>query len=162
MTSTIKHTHHHVDVAELAPSRITADVVQRWGATLAVVLCALQFAFAALGFWGGVLGGGSEEVTRAAFAPHTVNGDILGWLSVALLICGLVSRVSWRSWVLPLVCAVLTLVVQGTLVGLGFGVSKWFGFLHALDGALITAGLVWLMIDCWSRRGEERAAMRAG
>ncbi|MCX7521932.1 hypothetical protein OSC27_06515 [Microbacterium sp. STN6] len=133
----------------VAGYRVACDVAQRWLALLGVILCALQIGFAALGFWGAQLNGGSEKATRAAFAPHGMNGEVLQYLAVLLLILGLLAWSGWKTWVIPLVLAVMLFTVQGILVGLGFGVGPWFGFLHAIGGTVITAGFVWLTIDRW-------------
>ncbi|QAY60452.1 hypothetical protein ET475_10940 [Microbacterium protaetiae] len=127
--------------------RIGFDRAQRIGAIIGMALCALQVAFAAYGFWVSTQSGGDEAVGRAAFTMHTVTGEVLQYLAAALLVCGLLARSGWKCWVLPLVMAVLLFAVQGPLVGLGFGVSAWFGALHAFDGMLITAGFVWLGVD---------------
>lgn len=135
----------------VAGYRVTCDRLQRWGAVRGFVLCAVQIAFAALGFWQSSANAGDEAAGRAAFAPHAMTGEVLQYLAVLLLILGLVARSGRRSWVIPLVLAVLLFVVQGMLVGLGFGVSVWFGALHAFDGTIITAGFVWLAYDRWRR-----------
>ncbi|MGH3445788.1 MAG: hypothetical protein ACRDPB_10475 [Nocardioidaceae bacterium] len=127
--------------------RIGADAAQRWLSGLGLVLCALQVAFAAMGFWGGYNAGGSKADTQAAFEPHAINGQILGVVAVILLIAGLVSRANHKAWAIPLALAVLLWAVQGLLVGLAFDVGTGFGFLHALDGMVITALFAWLLVD---------------
>ena len=149
MSHTIKRPDGVIEAAPVASYRAVIDVFQRWLAVVAVVLCAVQIGFAALGFWGGEAGGGTEAATRAAFAPHAANGQVLQYLAVLLLILGLFTMANWKAWVIPLVCAVLLFLVQGLLVGLGFEVNQWFGFLHAISGTVITAGFVWLMADRW-------------
>ncbi|WP_033371785.1 hypothetical protein [Humibacter albus] len=133
--------------ARVRPYRIVADRVQRIGAIVGMAVCAVQVAFAAYGFWLGTEHAGDEAADRAAFVPHAVTGQVLQYLAVLLLICGLIAWAGWKSWVIPLVLAVLLFVVQGMLVGLGFGVNPWFGALHAFDGMVITGGFVWLTID---------------
>lgn len=133
---------------EIGGYRVGADIAQRWFALLGVVLCALQIGFAALRFWQS-LNPGDEAAGRAAFAPHAMTGEVLQYLAVLLLILGLISRPNLKAWIIPLVVAVLLFVVQGMLVGLGFGVSPWFGFMHAISGTVITAGFLWLMLDRW-------------
>ncbi|PRZ42991.1 hypothetical protein CLV47_10345 [Antricoccus suffuscus] len=134
--------------AKAAPHyRVVADRVQAWGALLGVMLCAVQVALAALGFWGVEERPGNKEAGEAAFGPHAMNGTILQYLALALLILGIVTMVNWKVWAIPLVLAILLFAVQGLLVGLGFDVSKWFGALHALSGMVITAGFVWLTLD---------------
>ncbi|GAB3566568.1 hypothetical protein [Spelaeicoccus albus] len=140
------HTGHAAGV------RAIADVAERWVATLGVVLCSVQIGLAALGFWGANLHPGNEAADRAAFAPHAMMGSVLQWVSIALLILGLIALSNWKSWVLPLIAGVLLWLVQGPLVGLGFSVSIWFGFAHAVSGTVITAALVWLMVDRWKHR----------
>lgn len=135
-----------------AAARLAADAVQHWLAALAVVGCCLQVVFAALGFWGANAHPGNEAAARAAFEPHAVTGEMLGVLAIALLICGVIAHSNRKAWILPLVAAVLLEAVQGPLVGLGFGVSRYFGGLHALDGMVITALLVWLAYDRWQHR----------
>ncbi|MPV50611.1 hypothetical protein GCG21_11465 [Pseudactinotalea sp. HY160] len=139
--------HEPAPVPAVAGYRSGFDTAQRWLALLGVVLCALQIGFAALGFWGAQAAGGGEDATRAAFAPHGELGTVLGYLALLVLVTGLLARSGWKSWVIPLVLAVLLFAVQGMLVGLGFEVSRWFGFVHALSGTVITAGFVWLMLD---------------
>ncbi len=41
----------------------------------------------------------------------------------------------------------LPFAAPAVLVGIGFGVNPWFGFLHAVGGTVSTAGFTWLMID---------------
>jgi len=150
MDTAVLHRKHTTDTP--APRyRVVADRVQAWGALLGVVLCAVQVAFAALGFWGAQEHPGDEAADRAAFDPHVVNGMILQYLAVVLLLLGIVTAVSWKVWVIPLALAILLFAVQGLLVGLGFEVGKWFGALHAFSGMAITAGFAWLMIDRFRR-----------
>ena len=133
--------------ASPAGARVFADAAQRWLAYLGAALCVLQVGLAALGFWGGYEDGGSEKVTRAAFAPHATNGELLGVLAVLLLVAGLVGRANKKAWILPLVLAVLLWAVQGLLVGLAFGLTRWFGLVHALDGMAIMGLFMWLAAD---------------
>lgn len=132
--------------------RIFADVAQRWLAVLGVALCAIQIALAGLGFWGAARAGMNQAAGEAAFGPHAVNGQVLEWLAAVLLAAGIVARANLKAWIIPLVLAILLWVVQGLLVGLGFGASPLFGGLHALDGTLIAAGFVWLAYDRWQHR----------
>ncbi|HEU4849370.1 MAG TPA: hypothetical protein VFS93_03075 [Terrimesophilobacter sp.] len=127
--------------------RVVCDVIFKWLALLGLVLGLLQVAFAALGFWGAEEKPGDQAWGMAAFEPHAINGMILYGLAVVLLILGVLSRANWKVWVLPIVLFLLLYFVQGLLVGLGFGVSKWYGFLHAVDGVLIIAGFAWLYFD---------------
>ncbi len=127
--------------------RVVVDQVQKWVALLGLVLSLLQVAFAALGFWGAEEKPGDMEWGIAAFGPHLMNGMILYIIAAVLFVLGLLARSSWKAWVIPLVLFVLLYFVQGLLGGLGFGVSKWFGFLHAVDGLLIIGGYAWLYVD---------------
>lgn len=147
MSSTTATPGFETGAPAIASYRVAADVAERWLAAVGVVLCALQIVFAAAGFWGAEEKPGDQAAGMAAFAPHAMTGTILGYLAVLLLLLGLVSRANVKAWMLPLIAAVLLLVVQGMLVGLGFGVSRWFGALHAFSGTVITAGFVWLAID---------------
>lgn len=83
----------------------------------------------------------------AAFEPHAINGMILYAVTIVLLVLGLLSRANWSVWLIPIVLFLLLYFVQGLLVGLGFGVSRWFGFLHAINGVIIIAGFGWLFGD---------------
>lgn len=150
MTTASKSTPTHVGVKRIAPARIVADGVERWLAVAGVALCAVQFAFAGLGFWATATGG--ESAGRAAFEPHAIDGQVLQWIAIALLVCGVIARANKKAWIIPLVIAVLLWAVQGMLVGLGFGVSTYFGALHAFDGTVISAGFVWLAYDRWQHR----------
>ncbi|MGH7921905.1 MAG: hypothetical protein ACREQM_18465, partial [Candidatus Dormibacteraceae bacterium] len=132
--------------------RIAADATQRWLAILGAALCAIQVALAGLGFWGAAGAGMNQAAEKAAFAPHALNGQVLEWLAVVLLAAGIVARANRKAWIIPLLLGILLWVVQGLLVGLGFGVSQLFGALHALDGTLIAAGFVWLAYDRWQHR----------
>ncbi|MBX3079909.1 MAG: hypothetical protein KF692_11845 [Cryobacterium sp.] len=148
--STATQAHTPVATTKVVASyRVVCDVAQKWLALVGVILCSLQIGFAALGFWDADLNGGGEKVTRAAFEPHAINAIVLQYLAVGLLILGLLAWSGWKGWVIPLVMAVMLFTVQGILVGLGFEVNIWFGFLHAVSGTVITAGFVWLMIDRW-------------
>lgn len=133
--------------AQVAGWRVVCDVIFKWVALLGLLLTLLQVALAALGFWGAEEKPGDQAWGMAAFEPHAINGMILYSLAVVLLILGLLSRANWKVWVLPIVLFLLLYFVQGLLVGLGFGVSKWFGFLHAIDGVLILVGFAWLYFD---------------
>jgi len=135
--------------SETAPggTRVFADAAQRWLAAAGALLCVLQVGFAALGFWGGYEDGGTEKVTKSAFEPHAVNGELLGIIAVLLLIAGLVGRANKKAWVIPLVLVVLLWAVQGLLVGLAFGVGRYFGLLHALDGMAIMGLFMWLAAE---------------
>ncbi|WP_166982179.1 hypothetical protein [Paramicrobacterium fandaimingii] len=132
---------------QIAPWRIAIDRVYQWVALLGLVLALLQVAFAALGFWGAEEKPGDQAWGMAAFEPHTINGMVLYAVAAVLFILGLLSRANWKVWVVPLVLFVLLYGVQGMLVGLGFGVSKWFGFLHALNGTVIIAGFAWIYLN---------------
>lgn len=127
--------------------RVICDVIFKWVALLGLVLSLLQVAFAALGFWGAEEKPGDQAWGMEAFAPHAINGMILYAIAVVLFVLGLLAMSGWKAWVVPLVLFALLYFVQGMLVGLGFGVSKWFGFLHAIDGVLIIAGFAWLYVD---------------
>jgi uncharacterized membrane protein len=129
--------------------RATTDAIARWLAIIGVIGCALQIAFAALGFWGAEEQPGNEAAGKAAFAPHAANGNALGILAVLLLIAGLITMTNRASWIVPIVIVVLIFGVQGPLVGLAFDHSRWFGGLHALIGTGICAGFVWLACDRW-------------
>ena len=133
--------------ASVAGWRVACDVIFKWVALLGLLLSLLQVAFAALGFWGAEEKPGNQAWGMAAFEPHAINGMILYSLAVVLLILGVLSRANWKVWVIPIVLFLLLYFVQGILVGLGFGVSKWYGFLHAVDGILIIAGFAWLYFD---------------
>lgn len=127
--------------------RVACDQIFTWVALLGLILSLLQVAFAALGFWGAEENPGDQAAGMAAFEPHAITGMILYGIAIVLLILGLLSRVNWTVWVIPIVLFLLLYFVQGILVGLGFGVNRWFGFLHAVDGILILIGFGWLFAD---------------
>jgi len=127
--------------------RVTFDVIQKWVALLGLLLSLLQVAFAALGFWGAEEKPGDQAWGMEAFGLHATNGMILYTIAAVLFVLGLLALSGWKAWVIPLVLFLLLFFVQGILVGLGFGVSRWYGFLHALDGTLIIAGFAWLYFD---------------
>jgi hypothetical protein len=126
---------------------VICDTVFKWVALLGLALSLLQVALAALGFWGAEEKPGDQAWGMAAFEPHAINGMILYTIAVVLFVLGLLARSGWKAWVIPVVLFALLYFVQGMLVGLGFGVSKWYGFLHAVDGLLIIAGFAWLYFD---------------
>lgn len=152
MTTASKSTPTHVRERTTGGARLVADGVQRWLAIAAVALCAIQFALAGFGFWVTAVSGGNQAAGRAAFEPHAIDGQVLQWIAIALLIGGVIAHANKKAWIIPLVLAILLWVVQGLLVGLGFGVSAVFGALHAFDGTVITAGFVWLAYDRWQHR----------
>lgn len=127
--------------------RLIFDVIQKWVALLGLLLSLLQVAFAALGFWGAEEKPGDQAWGMEAFGLHATNGMILYTVAAVLFALGILTLSGWKAWVIPLVLFLLLFFVQGILVGLGFGVSRWFGFLHALDGTLIIAGFAWLYFD---------------
>ncbi|MBX3091092.1 MAG: hypothetical protein KF801_01115 [Cryobacterium sp.] len=127
--------------------RVVCDVLFKWVALLGLVLALLQVPFAALGFWGAEEKPGDQAWGMAAFEWHSTNAMILYAVAIVLFVLGVLSLANWKVWVLPIVLFLLLYFVQGILVGLGFGVSKWYGFLHALDGVLIIAGFAWLYFD---------------
>lgn len=147
--STSTHSGVVADRRTIATYRIVADSIQRWLAMLGFILCAVQIAFAASGFWGVVENPGDQAAGIAAFEPHFIMGKVLQYLALVLLVLGVLSRANWKSWAIPLVLAILLFVVQGVLVGLGFELGRWYGALHAFDGTIITAGFVWLWYDRW-------------
>ncbi|MEO6826546.1 MAG: hypothetical protein ABI255_02000 [Microbacteriaceae bacterium] len=142
----------------MATYRVAADVAERWLASIGIVLCAVQIAFAALGFWGATENPNDQAAGIAAFEPHAMNGAVLSYLAVVLFILGIVSRANVKAWLLPIIVAVLLFLVQGLLVGLGFEVSRWYGALHAFSGTAITAGFVWLAVDRWMHPLSRRNA----
>ena len=144
----------HDAVHHGAAWRVVADVVQRWVATVGLVICGIQVAFAAYGFWVIQSHPGDEAFGRQAFASHALTGTVLSYLALAMLILGIISRADVKGWVVPLIAALLLFGVQGPLVGLGFGVNPWFGALHALDGMVITAGFAWIALSRWLRPME--------
>ncbi|QPZ39042.1 hypothetical protein [Paramicrobacterium chengjingii] len=127
--------------------RTVIDRFYQWIALLGLVLALLQVAFAALGFWGAEEKPGDQAWGMAAFEPHAINGMVLYVIAVVLFILGLLSRANWKVWAVPLVLFILLYGAQGLLVGLGFGVSKWFGFVHALNGVVIIAGFAWIYLN---------------
>jgi uncharacterized membrane protein YgdD (TMEM256/DUF423 family) len=127
--------------------RVVCDSIFRWLALLGLVLSLLQVAFAALGFWGAEEKPGDQAWGMAAFEPHAINGMVLYAIAALLFVLGLLAMSGWKSWVIPLILFALLYFVQGLLVGLGFEVSKWYGFLHALDGVLFIVGFGWLWMD---------------
>jgi hypothetical protein len=131
----------------IAGWRVVFDRLVLIGAIIGVVTCACQVAFAAYGFWVLALNPGDEQAAMSAFEMHATTGMILSYLAIALLIFGLLSRASWKSWAIPLVLAILLWGVQGMLVGLGFSVSPWYGALHAFSGMTIAGGFVWLTVN---------------
>lgn len=141
--------HAHDAVHQGAAWRVVADVVQRWVATVGLVGCGIQVAFAAYGFWAAQSHPGDEAFGRQAFASHAITGEVLQYLALAMLLFGILSRADVKGWVVPLIVALLLFGAQGPLVGLGFDVNPWFGALHALDGMVITAGFGWLAVSRW-------------
>ncbi|MBX3087757.1 MAG: hypothetical protein KF742_04675 [Cryobacterium sp.] len=127
--------------------RITCDAIFKWVALLALICSLVQVALAALGFWGAEEKPGDQAWGMAAFEPHAIMGMVLYGLAALLFVLGILARSNWKVWLIPLVLFGLLYFVQGLLVGLGFEVSKWYGFLHALDGTLIIAALAWLYLD---------------
>lgn len=95
MTTTTRDPASITGSGQGARYRIAVDVAQRWLALLGVVLCALQIGFAALGFWGAQANRSSQSATRAAYEPHALDGQILQYLAVVLLILGVVARSGW-------------------------------------------------------------------
>ncbi|SEB44929.1 Uncharacterized membrane protein YgdD, TMEM256/DUF423 family [Paramicrobacterium humi] len=134
-------------VERVAGWRVVCDRILQWVALLGLVLALLQVAFAALGFWGAEEKPGDQAWGMAAFEPHAIDGQVLYIVAAVMFILGLLSRANWKVWVIPLVLFILLYFVQGLLVGLGFGISRWFGFLHAVDGVLIIAGFAWVFFD---------------
>ncbi len=131
----------------IAGWRVITDVVFKWVALLGLLLSLTQVTFAALGFWGAEENPGDQAWGMAAFEPHAITGMILYAVAAVLFLLGVLAMSGWKSWIIPLVLFALLYFVQGLLVGLGFGVSRWYGFLHAVDGVLIIAGFAWLYYD---------------
>lgn len=134
-------------VKPVAGWRVVCDVLFKWVALIGLLLGLLQVPFAALGFWGAEEKPGDQAWGMAAFEWHSINAMVLYAIAIILLVLGVLSLASWKVWVLPVVLFLLLYFVQGILVGLGFGVSRWYGFLHALDGVLIIALFAWLYFD---------------
>lgn len=127
--------------------RVVCDVLFKWIALIGLLLSLLQVPFAALGFWGAEEKPGDQAWGMAAFEWHSINAMVLYAIAIILLVLGVLSLANWKVWVLPIALFLLLYFVQGILVGLGFGLSRWYGFLHALDGVLIIALFAWLYFD---------------
>lgn len=127
--------------------RVVCDVLFKWVALIGLILSLLQFPFAALGFWGAEEKPGDQAWGMAAFEWHSINAMALYGVAILLFVLGILSMANWKVWVLPIALFLLLYFVQGILVGLGFGVNRWYGFLHALDGVLIVLLFAWLYID---------------
>jgi Family of unknown function (DUF6220) len=71
-----------------------------------------------------------------AFAAHAVNGMLMSFLALAIIVLAAVAKEGNRTIGLALLLLVLTAVVQSVLSALGDD-TPFFGALHALDGVAL-------------------------
>jgi heme A synthase len=100
----------------------------------------------------GVFGINALKVANASsFNAHRDWGAVLELTALVLLILALVARESGRTMISALVLALLAVIAQNALAGLGDS-NKWFGGLHALDGIVILLLSVWIALLAWRRQ----------
>ena len=99
----------------------------------------------------GIFGINAIKVGNAtSLNPHRTWGTVLMAISLIMLIMALVAWASRATVIGTFVLAVLVIVAQSGLAGLGDS-NKWFGGLHALDGMVILLLSLWLAITAWRR-----------
>lgn len=117
----------------LKGARRKADAIYCYLCGLFVIGVLVQIFLAGVG----VFGINASKVQQASsFDLHRNFGEILGLLSVIMLILALVARFSRRTVFETLGLVLLVEVAQHGLAAAGNS-DKWIGGLHALDGVVI-------------------------
>jgi hypothetical protein len=114
-------------------ARRTADLAYCYLTGLFVIGVLVQFFLAGVG----VFGINASTVQNASsFDLHRNLGEILGLVSIIMLILALVARFSRRTVFEAVGLVLLVEVAQHGLATAGDN-DKWIGGLHALDGVII-------------------------
>jgi hypothetical protein len=129
----------------MAGYRNTLATITRYLAMAGGTLTVVQFALAGLGAFGAVQGHNGK------FGAHQVVGNVIGVVSLLVLVAALVARPSARVIGQAIVLFVLS-AFQSFLGGLADHHSAWWGALHALIGL----GILGLFAQL-SRRTEPAA-----
>jgi hypothetical protein len=117
----------------LSGARRTADLAYCYLTGLFVIGILVQIFLAGVG----VFGINASKVQNASsFDLHRNFGEILGLVSIIILILALVARFSRRTVFEAVGLVLLVEVAQHGLAAAGDN-DKWIGGLHALDGVVI-------------------------
>jgi hypothetical protein len=119
-----------------APSRSTSATGYVMAARATLALIAVQFGLAGLGAFRGLNG---KDTQDSWWQPHTMLGYGIGLLTLVLLVLAIVQKLGRSVVQWTAVVAVLTLIGQPLLAGLGDKASAWFGLLHAVNAVAIAA-----------------------
>src|SRR3954467_13423325 len=92
----------------------------------------------------------------SSFDAHRTLGEIIGGLTLLMLIAALVARASKRVMWASIVLFLLAEFAQHGLAS-GGNSNKWVGGLHALDGVIILLLALWLHLDSRPRLTAGRA-----
>lgn len=118
-----------------------AGTVLRVIAIITMACVAVQFAFAGLG----VFQRQNHHVVGGYFGPHIALGNIIGVITLVLLVVALLTRQPASYLITAGILFVLAGPVQQVLPKYGGNADGWFGALHALVGFVI-GGLVGVLL----------------
>jgi hypothetical protein len=125
----------------------TADKIFAWLAALTALAVVVQVFLAGVGVFG--IDAAKPE-DASSFDPHRALGEIIGGLTLLMLIAALIARASKRVMWTSIVLFLLAEFAQHGLAS-GGNSNKWVGGLHALDGVVILLIALWLHLDSRSR-----------
>src|SRR4051794_28729309 len=121
----------------------TADKIFAWLAALTALAVVVQVFLAGVGVFG--IDAAKPE-DASSFDAHRTLGEIIGGLTLLMLIAALVARASKRVMWASIVLFLLAEFAQHGLAS-GGNSNKWVGGLHALDGVVILLLALWLHLD---------------
>ncbi|HET9657146.1 MAG TPA: DUF6220 domain-containing protein [Kineosporiaceae bacterium] len=119
-----------------APQRTATAYVML--SRFALALIAVQFGLAGSAAFRGLDG---KDTQDSWWAPHIMLGYGIALLTVVLLVLALVQKLGSAVVRSSVVVAVLSVILQPALAGLGDKAGAWIGGLHALNGVAIAAVL---------------------
>jgi len=121
----------------------TADKIFAWLAAITAVAVLVQVFLAGVGVFGM---DAPKAEDAGSFDTHRMLGEIIGGLTLLMLIAALVARASKRVMWTSIVLFLLAEFAQHGLAS-GGNSNKWVGGLHALVGVVILLMALWLHLD---------------
>src|SRR3954466_2188239 len=132
-----------LDGGDMSAATRTADKIFAGLAALTALAVVVQVFLAGVGVFGM---DAPKAEDAGSFDPHRVLGEIIGGLTLLMLIAALVARASRRVMWASIVLFLLAEFAQHGLAS-GGNSNKWVGGLHALDGVVILLLALWLHLD---------------
>jgi uncharacterized protein DUF6220 len=140
----------------MSPASRTADKIFAGLAAITALAVVVQVFLAGVGAFGM---NAAKVEDAGSYDPHRVLGEVIGGLTLLMLIAALVARASRRVMWASIVLFLLAEFAQHGLAS-GGDSNKWIGGLHAFDGLVILLLALWLHLDSRPRltgRAEPRS-----